>query len=204
MRRIIKTFSYFVLSFICIIIILSYIYNQQIKHNLERNETAVNNKWTEYFLYSSDRIKLAKTLLKKKDSDTLSQSNINQYIDRNISIRNMYRKECKLDYVKLEFDVNKSIVDLLDTTNENHNKYFVLKDSFLISNIKLNRLVDEYNKSVMYNNEYISIFPNFIIAKRNGFKKKKYFSIRYGINNEDPIVKSKELPEWAIGVDTIL
>ena len=56
----------------------------------------------------------------------------------------------------------------------------------------------------MYNNEYISIFPNFIIAKRNGFKKKKYFSIRYGINNEDPIVKSKELPEWAIGVDTIL
>jgi hypothetical protein len=56
----------------------------------------------------------------------------------------------------------------------------------------------------LYYNKYISIFPHFVIAKRYGYKKKKHFTIKYGVNNDDPIIKSKELPEWAIGVDTTL
>lgn len=67
----------------------------------------------------------------------------------------------------------------------------------------MNAIIDEYNDRTLDYNKYISIFPNFVFAKKNGFIKKKYFTIKYGIENEDPILKSKELPEWAKGIDTL-
>ncbi len=67
---------------------------------------------------------------------------------------------------------------------------------------KLNKDLSNYNARAKEYNVYISMFLNFIIAKRLQYHKAKYFTIKYGETNEDPIIKSKELPEWARGVDT--
>jgi hypothetical protein len=67
---------------------------------------------------------------------------------------------------------------------------------------KLNNDLANYNAQTKEYNVYISTFPNFIVAKRLHYHKAKYFLIKYGGTNEDPILKSKELPDWAKGVDT--
>jgi outer membrane receptor protein involved in Fe transport len=67
---------------------------------------------------------------------------------------------------------------------------------------ELNGLMNEYNSSVKNYNVYYTIFPHFIFAKRKGFKRDKYLTIEYGKENQDPIEKSKEVPEWAKNVDT--
>ena len=67
---------------------------------------------------------------------------------------------------------------------------------------KLNNDLATYNAQTKEYNVYISDFPNFIIAKRLHYHKAKYFTIKYGGTNKDPIIKSKELPDWAKGVDT--
>ena len=67
----------------------------------------------------------------------------------------------------------------------------------------LNILAGNYNSVVRDFNLYYSMFPNFFFAKEKHLKREKYFEIEYGKENEDPIVKSKEIPEWAKNVDTI-
>ena len=60
----------------------------------------------------------------------------------------------------------------------------------------INKAIDKYNSSVRDYNQYYTSFPNFIIAKSYGFKRKNYFEIQYGIENIDPNIAKKERREW--------
>jgi len=203
MKKNIKIISYFLLSFLFLIVLFSYFYNQSIKSNLNHLESDVNNKWSEYFSSSTDRMKSISSLIDSQKHNIPNKDEIYQSLEKNLKNRDRYKHECNLNFVILEYDLNKKIMDSFDSTNTSNEKCLFCNKIINTSNGQLNVLIEDYNKSVLYYNKYISIFPNFIIAKRNGFKKKKYFSIKYGINNDDPIIKSKELPKWAIGVDAL-
>jgi len=203
MKKIIRIIFYSLLSFFFLIVLLSYSYNQSIKSNLKEIETDVNNKWSEYFLSSTNRMESISVFINSQKRNASDRNEIYQMLEKSLKYREKYKNECNLDFVKSEYDLNKKVIDLFDTAYRNDDKYLPYKKTVMALNDKLNILVEEYNKSVLYYNKYISIFPNFIIAKQNGFKKKKYFSIRYGVQNDDPVIKSKELPKWATGVDTI-
>ena len=84
------------------------------------------------------------------------------------------------------------------------NKCPVLKKETISLYQELNKITTEYNSSVKDYNVYYSTFPTFIFAKRKGFKTDKYLTIVYGEKNQNPIEKSKELPEWTKNVDTTL
>lgn len=180
---------------------MSCIYNYYIVSNLKDYDSYVNKCWSEYFIYSSDRIKFVENILKREGYISNTQRNL---IENNLKRRDNFRTECSLNFVKLEYDVDIILFDFLQTTKEIKKDNRQLLDTFSLSNAKLNQLAEKYNDSVLFYNKYVSTFPNFLIAKWSGFKKKKYFSIKYGIQNEDPIFKSKQIPKWAVGVDTTL
>jgi hypothetical protein len=203
MKTILKFFSYILLFLLLIIVLFSFFYIKSVKSSLKELETDVNTKWSEYFSYSTKRVNYINVIINNQDQNLFKNNEIHHIVERNLKNRNKYKNECSLDFVKLEFDLNKKLMELLTTTNKNSREYKSLEKDSVILNDKLNSLVDEYNRNALYYNRYISIFPNFLISKRNGYKYKKYISIIYGENNDDPIIKSKELPKWAIGVDTI-
>lgn len=61
---------------------------------------------------------------------------------------------------------------------------------------RVNEVIEKYNSSVKEYNLYYTSFPNFIIAKSYGYKRKEYFKIQFGIENTAPKVAKKELREW--------
>lgn len=203
MKTVFKIMSYLLLFILLIIVLFSFLYVKSVKSNLKEYETEVNTKWSEYFSFSTKRVKYINVIINNQEQSLFKNNEIHIIVVNNLKKRNKYKNECDLDFVKLEFDLNKNLMELLNTTNKNSSEYKLLEKDYIISNDKLNGLVDEYNKYVLNYNKLISIFPNFLIAKRNGYKYKNYFSIKYGEKNDDPIIKSKELPKWAIGVDTI-
>lgn len=97
----------------------------------------------------------------------------------------------------LEFEFNE--YRLNDFLLRNCQDKINIKDSLFR---ELNNIRTEYNSYVQDFNLYYTMFPNIIFAKQKGYKREKYFSIEYGIENQNPIEKSKEIPEWAQKVDT--
>ena len=67
---------------------------------------------------------------------------------------------------------------------------------------ELNNIRTEYNSYVQDFNHYYTLFPNIIFARQKGYEREKYVGIEYGKENQNPIEKSKEIPEWAQNVDT--
>ncbi|HEY5588618.1 MAG TPA: LemA family protein [Candidatus Paceibacterota bacterium] len=204
MKRVLKFLFYLLLSFLIFLILFFYIYNQSVKSNLKKFEIDVNNKWSECYLYSSGKVKSTKEFIDSQVYIIPNRNEIILTIEQNLRDRNKYSTGCNLEFVELEYNLNKELMILLDSTNVNSGKYKSFEKVFITSNDKLNALIEEYNNTTLSYNLYISTFPNFIIAKRNGFKRKKFFEIKYGINNEDPIEKNKKLQEWIKGVDTTL
>ena len=202
MKKALKILFYTLISFITILFLFSYVYSLSVKSNLGKFEKDVNSKWVEYFMNSTEKVKNTQEFINNPEYVIPYRNAINQTIDRNLRERIKYSNECKLGFVELEYELNKTMMSLLDSTNINLSKYKTFKNIFITSNDKLNALIAEYNNAVLSYNLYISTFPNFIIAKRNGFVRKKFFEIKYGVNNENPIEKSKKLPEWAVGIDT--
>ncbi len=204
MKNKIKKSFYIISCCIFLFCICIYFYIQSIKSHLKELESDVSNKWTEYFLFSTERVTVTGEFINCRDCNIPNQTEIQLAVKNNLIERNKYKKECNLNYIELEFHLNKRLMNLLDSSNLDTAKYKTFKTSFVFSNNKLNDLVYVYNNSVMNYNMFRSMFPNFLIAKKDGYKRKKQFTIQYGINNEDPIIKNKELPKWAAGVDTTL
>jgi hypothetical protein len=107
------------------------------------------------------------------------------------SVHERKTKENNADLVFYEYKVNEFIMT-----------HFPDRRQVLDLNNKLNSDISKYNSETGEYNKYISIFPNFIIARKHNYHKAKYFDITYGNINKDPIQESKELPEWAKGIDT--
>lgn len=203
MKKIIKGIFYILICILILFGICLYFYVQSVKTNMKKADNCVNQNWSVFFLHSTARAKSVKELINSQEYTNSDLKGIDSTILRNLRGRNKYSSECKLDFVELEYELNKKLMNLFDTINANKSKYKDINTIIDSLNLELNDQINAYNESVLSLNQYISMFPNNIIAKRNGFKRKEYFSIKYGIINEDPILKSKELPEWAIGVDTL-
>lgn len=99
-------------------------------------------------------------------------------------------KECNPKFVYEQYLSNKYMLPIMKFYSEK-NQLLDLKSKTSINNIqnnieKLNKVIDQYNLSVRSYNTFYLTFPNFIIAKSSGFKKKDYFQIQFGVENTDP------------------
>jgi hypothetical protein len=187
------------LSFIVAIGLIMFIYIMSIRSSLTTMENDVNVIWNELFASTTVKNQLLNDFLSKQKNNIEGIKNLNIILFENLKKRKSYEKYCQTEYVYLEFKLNESIL------NFKKNKDFdLIEQNLSISNFDslLNKKIERYNIHVQIFNEYYTIFPNVLVAKYLGLTKKKYFSIKYGKNNEDPIIKSKEVPDWARDVDT--
>ncbi|MFZ4454998.1 MAG: LemA family protein [Bacteroidales bacterium] len=203
MKKAIKIIFYALLFIIVFMGLSIYLYNKSVQSTLFKYESTVNAEWSVFFNSSAKRVDLIRDNFSIQSGNPELLVELNETLTDNLAKRVRYKNECSLDFVQLEYELDKKVVFILDSANVNLKNRERWRKMIYSSNNQLNKLIEDYNNSVLNLNEYISMFPNFIIAKNNGYKRKKYFSIKYGVCNEDPIAKSKKLPEWAIGVDTI-
>ena len=184
MKQILKyifllSISIFLLGFIAI-----YFLKKSISHNLELKKSIVENSWRIFNDKLNERDKVFSSLsLNNPDS-------LEYLINKSISQR--VNKDNSVEIVFNEYKLNEFIMRQNLSSN----------NSISTINNSLNNLKTKYTSAVQDYNIYISTFPNFIIAKREGYTKSKRFDFVYGQDNADPIKKSKELPEWAKNVDT--
>ena len=159
-----------------------YFYQKSVSNRLDQKNKNVTELWNDF-----------KADLKTRDSllsVSISTCDSLKYWLQN-SIHERETKENNPDLVFYEYKVNEIIMT-----------HFPNQKQVLDFNIKLNNDISKYNSMTREYNEYISIFPNFVVAKNHNYNRAKYFDITYGNINKDPTQKSKELPEWAKGIDT--
>lgn len=194
-KRIIVT----LLSLIVAFGLIMFIYFMSIRSNFIKLENDVNVLWTELFTSTTHKNQSLKNFLSVENEDSEEIRNLNKIIFNNLNIRESYKEYCLLEYVHLEYKLNESLLNIKKTDG-----FVILEEDLSISKVDsmLNLKIDRYNNLVKSFNEYYTVFPNILVAKYLGLSRKKYFTIKYGEKNEDPIVKSKEVPEWARDVDT--
>ena len=181
--RFFKNVIIIVASFSIIAFLLLYFLKKGKEESLKGKEQSVKVAWN---VFSSDLI--IRDSLMKSFAPTKFDSL--KYFEQQ-SIFERAKNGSNLDLEYFEYKINNYLL-----ANFPNKKVLIeLYD-------KLNNDLANYNAQTKEYNLYISTFPNFIVAKRLNFHKSKYFSIKYGGTNEDPILKSKELPEWAKGVGT--
>jgi len=182
--KIIKFFIKFIVTLLLIGGILFYLVQKDTLNNLEKRKKNVTSFWAKFDQKLNERDKLVLSFA-STNSDSLKY-----LIDKS-----KFDRKKKVNLLAIEFDeynLNKFLM----------NKYPNLEKDTEAIYRELNEMTNEYNSSVEDYNVYYTIFPHFIFAKRKGFKRDKYLTIEYGKENQDPIEKSKELPEWAKNVDT--
>lgn len=203
-----KTFKYLFIIIVSIIIIIYlsvHFYKNVVVENLTDKNKIATQKWSELYNYSNNRQKLLETLLESTNKDL--NDTLKDVLRKNKEKYKLYKENCSIQFVKLQYDINKEYLKILrrhsvDSISSQTIDYKILQELQELD-IKSNNVIAQYNEATLDYNKYISIFPNFYFAKSGGFHKKKYFTIKYGVKNDDPIVKSKELPAWAKDQDTL-
>ena len=182
--RLLKKLIISILILTVIVFLSFYFYQKSVSDNLNLKKTNLTKVWSSYTSNLAIRDNLL-TGLTPTNFDSLKY-----WLQKSVFER--LKKENNLDLVFYEYKINEILLESFP----NHK-------SIVDLNLKLNSDIFNYNSLTQEYNKYISIFPNFIIAKKHNYHKAKYFTIKYGEENEDPISKAKKLPEWAKGVDTL-
>lgn len=182
--KIIKFFIKFIVIILVIGIFGFYFAQKNILNNLEERKNNVTSLWEKFDKKLNDRDKLILSI-----SSTNSDS-LKYFIDKSKLGRK--NKVKLLEFEFIEYKLNKFLLNKCPDMGKETESL----------NQELNEITTEYNSSVKDYNGYFTIFPNFIFAKRKGYIREKFLTIEYGKENQDPIEKSKEIPEWAKNVDT--
>jgi hypothetical protein len=198
MKKVLIGFAKIFLIIILLFVGLYFAYKSITKSNLEQRLAVLNKNWTQLLKLQDERNKFIVVLANKSPEDI-------QYIDSlNTNLLEYLKKkkdieECNPSLVYEQYLSNKYMLPLIkfyfDNQIEDVKKQKALKG--IDNNTEaINKAIDKYNSSVRDYNQYYTSFPNFIIAKSYGFKRKVYFEIQYGIENIDPKIAKKERREW--------
>ena len=196
--KILKVFLSILFWLVIFFSVLLFIYSLSIKSNMKRLNNEANIKWEELFNLTTQKNKILKNYyLMNVYKPNKEQILLIETLNNNLKERIKYKNHCQVEFTYMEYALNKLIVN-------NKMKIVDKKYDEMINkvNFELNEEIKLYNNAVLNFNEYYTLFPNVLIAKHLGLKRKKFFNIKYGVSNDDPIEKEKELPQWALGVDT--
>lgn len=189
-----KIISFLLKGLILVILVVTGIwllYKNHARNNLETKLNLLNENWSKVVKLQDERQYLLYGLIKERPQNI-------KYLDSLEEILSKYNdykgRECDSAIIYHQYLANKYALPLLD---------FYLKDKGTSHNPKIractdtiNKAIENYNFSVKDYNEYFSVFPNFIIGKSIGLKRKKYFYIQFGIENKDPKTEKKERRSW--------
>jgi hypothetical protein len=182
--KIIKFFITFILTILIVGLFVFYIVQKSTLNNFEEKKNNITTLWKKFSQELNDRDKILLSY-NLTNSDSLKF-----FIEQSRTERKS--KTRILEFEFYEYKLNNFLL-------KNRPDKMNLTDSLFR---ELNETSTEYNSLIEDYNIYYTIFPNIIFAKQKGYKREKFLTIEYGKENQDPIEKSKEIPEWAKNVDT--
>lgn len=161
------------LAFILTLVVIYFLYKNNVISNLETRSKEVEANWK----YYAESVKSRNTKLKQRK---ILNDSLTYFL--NISEKSI-PNEFNTEFEFIEYKINQNLM-IENSGNEFDNK--------------LNQNIEKYNQSVREYNTYRGIFPNFIIAKRSKFPKSfSYFDIiKYGIENQNPKTRRKKIEDW--------
>lgn len=183
------------LSFGLLLMILFLVYKSFTVADLKKRSDETNKIWKSFVTKENSKNNKIFKLLESynfKNSDSLKI-----YLRKNLNISE--ELICNEDFVYVEFLLNKHFLMTFDQHKKNID--FLLDNKVVFETIlddieEQNLIISKYDSKVRDYNAFISIFPNFIIAKQSGFKRKKYFQIKFGVENKNPKLVRHETIEW--------
>ncbi len=183
------------LSVVVLLMILFFVYRSFTISDLKKKTDEINEIWIS--LIATENLKNKKTLNFLETSEIKNSDSLKIYLKDYFKSNDVL--ECNPDFVYKEYLLNKYFLKIFapylkDINLMTDNK--VLFEEILNDIDKQNLIIDSYNSNVRDYNTFIGTFPNFIIAKSNGFKMKKYFDVKFGIDNKDPKQTKLETIEW--------
>jgi hypothetical protein len=195
-----------ILIFSALLIILFNLYRSGVAQGFEHKTKLLDSSWSDVVALSNKRNVLLNSLASRIENKNATVDSLNRLIEKYHKHESFFRKKCSLDFVKLEFDLNRLYLDISEFYKKD--TLFTKNEINILQKLEVNKkeanaAIDKYNQLALDYNKYLSVFPNFIFAKNYGYAKRKFFTIKYGFANEDPIIRNKELPEWAKGIDTL-
>lgn len=199
MRKVLIVLTKVFLIITLLIVGLYFVYKSITKNNLEDKLKTLNDNWTELLKLQDEKNDLLGILVNNSlpNIQYVDSLNVNliEYANNRKSVR-----ECNPSLVYEQYLSNKYMLPLIKFYSENNQLADVEKKNTLKNiqnNIeRINKVIEKYNSNVRDYNLYYTSFPNFIIAKSYGFKRKDYFEIQFGVENIDPKIAKKERREW--------
>lgn len=170
-------------------VLVFYSYKSWTLENLKQKNDHIKETWSLLYKKSSARLLVMESLT---DNSNCDKSIIDSIIINNKSNRNPSKIE---ELWNLEYTINKAYLQL-EKCFENTSSNKTQTNSLKLNAEKLNKIVDEYNANVLDFNQYYSKFPNFLLAKKNGFKREEFFYLKYGENNDDYYNQKKKVQKW--------
>lgn len=182
-----------------IIFLFFVLYQKKIENNLRKKEILVVNEWRSLYNNIEERNIFLNSLCQNFMNNKIMEP-LCLELNKNKDEREIYQDACDLTFVKLEYDLNKKYLIYKDEYLKN----ISLQDSSInlilsnidIKNIELNRIANNYNDYTINYHKYMLGFPNIWIAKTKGFYRKKFFTIKFGIENEDPMEREDRIQKW--------
>ncbi len=182
--KIIKSIIALLLTILIVGLIGFFFIRQNSMSNLEEKKNNVTICWKEF----DKKLSARDNVLLKMDLTNIDS--LKFYIEQSRLQRDNQSSTLELEF--REYKLN-------DFLLRNYQDKIDITDSLFR---ELNIIRTEYNSYVQDFNSYYTMFPNIIFARQKGYEREKYFGIEYGKENQNPIEKSKEIPEWAQNVDT--
>ncbi|MCL1667210.1 hypothetical protein M2T82_03950 [Elizabethkingia ursingii] len=188
-----KKFLLIFLASIILFLVFSFVvfdgYKSSILVKLKQQDSQIEKIWSSLYQKSSSRILAIENLANSSDCNKVI---IDSTIDKNKTNRSPNQVD---ELWNLEYEVNKAYLNLekcIEEQPDNKIKITPLK----LNAEELNKIVDEYNSNVLDFNKYYSTFPNFMFGSKEGIRRKKFFYLRYGENNDDYYNQKKKTDKW--------
>jgi|688.fasta_scaffold466833_1 hypothetical protein len=178
-----------------IMFIIFYAYKTYIVKDLNARNNQVESIWVS-FIYK-ENLKNKKILNLLDSFEFENSDSLRLHISKNLNINDTLK--CNEEFVYQEYLMNKYFMKTFNIYLKRKELLMDNKDKFdeILKDIEeQNIILENYDSNVRSFNSFIGTFPNFIIAKSNGFKMKKYFQIKFGEENKDPKQVRKETIEW--------
>lgn len=189
-----KKTIYILLTVLAILAIICYGGFYLVRRNalkqLEEKNSRIEVVWKTIFQKSSERLAIIDDLAKSNAG--CNTDDLHMATSKNLQERNVENVD---SLWVLEYNTNKQYLKVVPCYTDKID--FKQKLETLQNNAnQLNESVETYKAIVMEFNLLYTTFPNFLFAQKIGLKRRKYFDLKFGMDNEDIYKEKKKKENW--------
>lgn len=176
------------------IYLLGYIYKISVLKNLNERNKIVENVWKDYIKNKNKKNEVFLSIINSFEVENKLKDSILFYVTQKYKDEKLiYKSEELKSFIVNEYYINKYLLILSKNIDFKNDE---IKESELISlTKKCNFNIETYNSTANDFNYYRSVFPNFFIANKRGFKNLEFIDLMYGKENKNPNEKSN-IDKW--------